>query len=243
MIRNIYITLILLTLFACDKENTFDCIKRTGDIISQDVFLEDYDKIEIYDNINLILSNDSNSTIQIRTGENLIPKVHFVVNNGILTIENKNYCNFLRNYTPVDIQVGILGTNYITLHGYGKVTNLDTLITNTLNIESKHSSGEINLTIDTYRSNIYSNGLSSFTLTGQTEHLHVGHYYNDGIFHGEMLAAEHVTVLHRGWNQINIYPIHSLDAQIENIGDLVIHHMPTDTTISIIHIGELLFSL
>ena len=74
--------------------------------------------------------------------------------------------------------------------------------------------GDVNLLLDTKRMYIVSNSLGSVTLSGQTDILSVGYYYNDAWFYGEYLKADSVFIDHTGYNKIRVRPSISLKGQI-----------------------------
>ncbi len=87
-----------LLFISCDKEEAWDCIKSTGEITTETRILENFNKIVLYDNINLWMIQDSTAYIEITAGKNLIPKISIEIENGILIIKNENKYNWLRSY-------------------------------------------------------------------------------------------------------------------------------------------------
>ena len=84
-----------LSLAQCGKDDG-TCISSTGKTIIQDRSGLDYHYVEVYDNINLILTQDSvNTGIKVEAGENLIDGITTEIDSGRLVLRNSNTCNWL----------------------------------------------------------------------------------------------------------------------------------------------------
>ena len=59
-------------------------------------FLNSFNKINIGEKFDLVLTQDTNQTEQVKitAGSHIINQIITKVNNNTLTIENKNTCNF-----------------------------------------------------------------------------------------------------------------------------------------------------
>jgi hypothetical protein len=59
------ICIISLLLFSCNKENAWDCIQTTGDIVSETREVNGFCYIRLEDNINLIITQDSIESVRL----------------------------------------------------------------------------------------------------------------------------------------------------------------------------------
>jgi hypothetical protein len=133
---------------SCSKEKTFDCIKSTGDIKKEDRYFDNFSKIYVDDNINVILVQSLPGKIIVEAGENLLPKIKSEQDGSSVRIQNKNTCNWVRSYKKaMNIYVGADQVKNIILEGYGTISNGETIKTDTLGITSL-TFGEIDLTIE-----------------------------------------------------------------------------------------------
>src|SRR5690242_20273176 len=85
-----------LLLFSCKKESLFDCFKSTGDIVTERRNIGTFTETIIYNNVNVIIVQDSLTYLEINAGENLLPLITTEIRNGKLIIENNNKCNWVR---------------------------------------------------------------------------------------------------------------------------------------------------
>src|SRR3954465_11217106 len=88
----------LIFFSSCKKENRCDCIKRTGDIVTEIRSLKAFDRLQVEENVNVFLTQDSIQEVKVEAGEHLISLVETAIVDGTLTIRNKNKCNWARAY-------------------------------------------------------------------------------------------------------------------------------------------------
>ncbi len=224
--NNIYFSCICIALLACNSENAFDCIKKTGPVVVDALSISDFDKISLHDNINLILVSGSDMMVQIEAGKNLISKISFKVTDKTLIIENLNTCNWVRDYKAINVYVTNPSLVEVHMHGYGSVISKDTLHTGYLTIISTDSPGDVNLVIEADALYIVSNHLANFTITGSLDFLRVGFYFNDSKFYGKNLQVKKIELNHNGINTIMISPSDQLTGIIGNTGNVEIYSNP-----------------
>ena len=54
-----FISALVLLFSACKKENRCDCIKRTGDIISEVRTVKAFDRLQVEQNVNVFITEDN----------------------------------------------------------------------------------------------------------------------------------------------------------------------------------------
>jgi len=128
---------ICLSFCACNKDTAFDCVKTTGEISTEDRYFSGFKKIIMEDNINLILVQNLPDKIIIEAGKNLLPKISVKQDGTTLTIENKNSCNWVRNYdAPIKVYVGANYVKEVIQNGYGKLETVEEVETDTLRFQA-----------------------------------------------------------------------------------------------------------
>lgn len=125
---------VLSMLSSCAKEIT-DCTKGRGKPSSERRVLPAFNKVEVYDKIDLILEKDSlQPEYAVLEGwKNLLPSISLQVKDGTLQIHDNNTCNFVRdldNRTTVKLYIHNL--NHIGVFDDAGITtskklNLDSL--------------------------------------------------------------------------------------------------------------------
>ena len=102
-IKNIFRIIVPLTfgigfvMNSCKKENLGDCFKGTGTIETRIREVSDFKNVIVKDKIDLYVTQGPNYEVKIEAGKNLHMNIRTTVNNGTLTIENVNKCNFVRS--------------------------------------------------------------------------------------------------------------------------------------------------
>ncbi|MFH1321764.1 MAG: DUF2807 domain-containing protein, partial [Bacteroidota bacterium] len=168
VVRTLYsITLIILLFSSCKKENEGDCFISTGEIIKKEVSTGEFSEIDVYDNINLLITQDTFNNVVIEAGENLIPFIITQVEDGRLTIRNNNRCDLVRSYKKKEVNVFATtnGIKRIIHNGYGWIKNTDTLINDAIDI-SVNSYGDVELTVKVNYSHIDTHSGGDIILKG-----------------------------------------------------------------------------
>ncbi|TAL61462.1 MAG: DUF2807 domain-containing protein [Bacteroidetes bacterium] len=175
---------------SCNKENRWDCIKRTGKVATESRTISPFTKIRVRGNVDVFIKQGTTQEVSIEAGNNLIPLIKTEVDSGILEIDNKNLCNWARSYKRGNINVYITmpTLRFLWNLGSGLVKSDDTITCDTLDIWA-HQSGDVDLTVNA--SVIYTNmhTTADLTLHGKTNILgswHVG----EGYLHCEELQTE-----------------------------------------------------
>jgi hypothetical protein len=247
MKKLVYI-LVLGLLFTCDNEDANDCFQKSGNIIQQEVVVDDFEKIYVNRNIELILKEATETQVIIETGENLLNDVEVVVINNQLRVTDNNTCNFVRDYEPTRVYVSApnitdirSSTQFdILSDGVLNYNNLK-LFSEDSNSESEFTMGDFRLQVNSIDLRITSNNLSSFYISGETNKLTVGFYSGTGRFEGANLNAQEVTVFHRGSNDMIVNPQASLKGDLYGTGDLISKNHPPIVEVEQFYTGELIF--
>ncbi len=131
--------------FSCKKENMGDCFKSTGDISVEYRTLAAFDTIEVDDNVNVFITNDTFFEVKVEAGENLIPLVKTKVENNTLKINNDNTCNWVRSFEiPINVYVTMPTPGALYSLGVGNIKSLNALTDRTLIIKMTNS-GDVDL--------------------------------------------------------------------------------------------------
>src|SRR3972149_5567093 len=82
---------------ACKKDKP-DCFKSTGDLVREQREVGDFSSMEVYNNVNVVISQDTLNQVIIEAGENLLEEITTEINGATLVIRNNNKCNWVRSY-------------------------------------------------------------------------------------------------------------------------------------------------
>jgi hypothetical protein len=179
----IYVLFIITALLcACKKENMFDLVKGTGKRIVEIRQLPPFTKIYLKDNVNVFITPGS-QYVKVEAGEKLVPLVRTRVEDDILYIEDDNKFNWARSYKKgvINVHISMPTLRYIWHYGSGNVYGNDTLICDTLDVETRET-GNVELTVKAHIIYTHLHGTSDVTLKGKSDlmgsfHMGEGYFY------------------------------------------------------------------
>jgi hypothetical protein len=143
-------------LWSCNKEEAPDCLQTAGKYETELRTLTAFDQIELRDYIQIELYDSTETFIEVTGPRNLLTDVKTEVTNGLLKIENKNTCNFVRSYKN-KITVRIYAPSFpdIQNYGTGDIKSINTLTSSYFKIENRKAGGVISLTLNVDSAALY----------------------------------------------------------------------------------------
>ena len=237
----IFIVLILSPLYWSCENTSFDCIKNTGSQISANLEVPEFHGILAYDGINIFIKEGDHQKVSLEIGENLLEDVEVTVDaDGNLVVKNNNTCNWVRSYQDINLRITVDSLVSIKQFGFGTIRSTGKLTFPSLTIEAKEGVGDIHLEVENQDVYLVSNSIANFYLTGSTESLKIGNYYNNGRFLCKELTAQKASINHLGSNSIEINVTESLNGARDGVGDLVYYGNPETVEVAIRGKGTLL---
>lgn len=133
--------------FSCKKENMCDCMKGTGDIITENREVIPFNKIYMQDNINLYISIDSTYSVRVEAGTNLLSSIFTEVIDSCLYLRNENRCNWVRSFkNKINVYISCTKLREIMRNkASGNVYTMDTIYSDLFEVNSYNGGGEVNL--------------------------------------------------------------------------------------------------
>lgn len=230
-------------LFSCKKEGPA-CIKSTGTNTVQIRTITSFNNIELSEDINLILQQDTIESITVSGGENLLNYVETSVEGTTLFIKNKNKCEWLRDYEKekIDVIVHFKDLTKLTYTGSGDVTNTDTLHLNDFEILSQYASGSINLYVDAdeFYSKV-SDGTVDITIKGRSNLSYIYSAAVGRIDHSGLISPN-AGVYNEGTGFVKIYANTHMNVQLYGSGNIYSYGNPSTITKDIRGKGKLINS-
>jgi len=246
--KKIILIFIGILLLSCDNENANDCFQKTGAIITQEIEVENFTKIKVNRDVELILKEGPIQKVVIETGENLLNDVSIVVMGEQLILTENNTCNFVRDYNVTKVYVTapniteIISSTQFTISSDG-ILNYESI--NVLSEDYYDSSiiavGTIILELNSQNIKVVGNNLTTFNMSGVTESLNVNFAAGDGVFYGASLIANEVSVFHRGTNNIIVNPQNVLEGRLVSTGNLIAVNQPPVVDVEVLYTGNLIF--
>lgn len=142
-------TLFLLSLLffvACKKET---CFGEAGPVTSVVRAAAAFHEIDVYDDINVVLTQDTVEKIRIVAPEHLEPNIATQIQNGILTLKNETTCAWLRKASEkITVYVHLKNIDKVIYAGSGTIRSANTLIAGNIGFYSETGAGNIDVTLN-----------------------------------------------------------------------------------------------
>ena len=219
---NILFALAILLHLSCKKENLCDCLKGTGEIVTEERVLTDFNKIYIEDDINLVLQEDTQNFLNVEAGENLIKLIKTEIKDSCLYLRNDNKCNWMRSFkNKVNVSLHYKKLEYITyFKASGNVSNNGTLHSSFLQVDDYNGSGKITLNVDVQTSH-YSlhTGPADIFISGNTD---IAYLYSagNGVADLRNMTAGGMYMNNKSTNSCYVNATNTLEVEIGYIGDV-----------------------
>lgn len=221
------IILIVHLAYGCQKPG---CIESAGALTTQERILPPFSKIELDDNIDLVLVQGDSEKMEITAPKNILPNIQANITNDVLSITNQTECRWLRNPDEkIKIRLYFKNISNFEYKGSGNVTNEDTLRLGSFWINSETGAGVIELKV-----NIGDLGVillkenATMILHGYSEHCST--FTNPrGILNLSDLKAKKMYIIYAGLADTHIQVSDELDATIRYKGNVYCKGYPTIT--------------
>lgn len=215
----------VLLLSSCGKDSR--CGKSTGKIQTVVRDLTAFDKLNIYDKIQLELKPSTVNRATITCGENLMNYIITENSGNELTIRDDNNCNFLRSYKK-EIKIVLEYTNLSKIYSVaaGTVSSKDTIKQSYFEVVGEGCSGDFNLLLKTDSCRfILHTGNTNLYLKGQST---ISYFYSGGttIIDAGNLQSVQCFSNNSGSGDFTLNAISYLYAQIEDQGSVYYYGNP-----------------
>lgn len=242
--------LILVIFSSCDSEDTGDCFQKAGAITTEEVIVDQFSEIIVYDKVKLFIEQGEQKVL-IETGENLRNEVTAEVVDGRLILRNENDCNLVRNYELTKIYVTVPDLTYLRHAGNLPLESIGTLAFKNLWLVSEnqdqdievYTNGDFKLDLQVENLRITNDNYSHYFLTGTVENFDGFFAAGDGRLEARDLVVQHYDLFHRGTNKLILNPQQSLKGDIFSYGDIISVNRPPVVDVEEHFKGKLIFDI
>lgn len=224
----IYI-LIIITLFSCGKDSS--CLKSTGKkSVDFRAISSEIEHIELKNDIDLVLTQDSVASVRVEGGENMLPYVRIRQNGNTLEIKDDNKCNFLRSYKKdITVYLSLPNIKSIDYTGHGNITSTNILQLDSLFFETRNGTGSIHLQIEAKKVDfLLHTGPSDITLVGKADNVFL-FSSGGGWFFCKDLIGRNVHINQDGAGDIITTATETLLTELTSIGNIDYYGNPVVT--------------
>ena len=224
-----YIIGVSILFLSCSKDDGAGCFSSTGKIIEEFRFLDDFHKIELYDNVNVFLiQSDSNYAI-VEAGKNVIDGVKTDVSeSGCIKIQNVNNCNWIRSYEkPLNVYLYYSYVDTIEYRSIGDIVSNNLMQTDDLYVNVYEGAGKININVESHR--VYCGihyGTADIIISGKCG---IKYLYSAGfgVMDCRDLECTFAYVNNKGSNNMYVNSTGALNVAISGLGDVYYNGSPS----------------
>jgi hypothetical protein len=247
--KNFGIILAILLIFGCTSERAPGCLQQSGEIISEEIVVADFEEIQVFDDVKLILEQGPQTKVQIKTGKNLLANISAEVIGNRLELRNESDCKLFREKDLVEVYVSTLNLTWLHNSSYKKIESRGTLKFPDLWLRSInqerdpeiYTNGDFELDLEVENLRITSDHISNFYLSGTVENFNLFIANGDARIEAGELQAQHIELLHRGSNKLILNPRQSISGDIYSFGDVIAKNRPAQVRVTEHYSGRLIF--
>lgn len=246
--KNIIYILSICLFSACNSDKVSDCFQNAGDIIQQEFEVSPFNKITVFQRIELILTEGPIESVTVETGEYLMNDIKVYVEEGRLILKDENGCNLTREYGITKVFVSapsiteIRNSSGLTMRSDGVLNypNLILVSEDFVEEDAYHTDGDFNIQVNCNSLDVVTNNLSNIFVSGSVNDLTIGFYAGDSRFEGANLVAQNIEIFHRGSNDMILNPQLSLTGEIRSTGDVIVVNEPETLNVQQFYTGQLI---
>jgi hypothetical protein len=107
-----------------------------------------FSEIDVYDNISIILKQDTTEGITIQAGANLQPYIKADIVNNVLSFRNTSGCSWLKGASEtITAYVSVKTLAILNLHGSGNISSVNTLTNSQIAVNAWEAASDVQLDI------------------------------------------------------------------------------------------------
>lgn len=241
--------LLVVLLFGCDSDKGWDCTKTAGKLVQQEVPLGMFDKVTVWEGIQLFVQEGEEQKVVVESGANLINDIDVKVSDGRLELKNNTSCDILRDYGLTKVYVTSPNITEIRNSSEQTVESIGVLAYPLLSLSSEdygqegsyYNTGDFVLELDVEMLRVVANGYSHFYLSGKAQDASFGLYAGDCRIYSENLIVQNLNVYHRSTGPMVVNPQESIRGQIVSLGDVISKNRPPIVEVEELYRGRLIF--
>lgn len=211
----------MLLATACSKMNPGDCFTGTGEVTTEKRDAAAFRYLHLYNNVDVYLTYGPAYSIEVHAGKNILQGIKTQVNDNTLTIKNENTCNWVRSYEkPIEVYISTPTLDSIVYQASGNLTSTNQFITDSLKLDVLEGAGTIDLNIVAERSTYnLQYGTVGLNVKGRS---HISYVYSGAYGPANLrnLWTVYTFLTNNSTNSCYVWANYTLDAKIENVGDV-----------------------
>jgi hypothetical protein len=213
-IQFLFLSLFLVGSSSC-VINLQDTIYGSGDVITEDRSVSDFNKLKVSSGIDVIIKYGDSESLEIKADDNLIEHIKTEVEDGTLKIyTNKN----LRKARSMTVYLEYKKLNSIRISSAGDVSGQNKMVTDKLKIDIS-SAGDLDLEVEAEEIICDISSSGDARLHGTAEYLEAD-LSSAGDLHAYELIVENCDVSCSSAGDARVYATEELDLRCSSAGNI-----------------------
>ncbi len=240
---------LFILLISCEKPS--ECIESTGKTITKDIAVTAFNRVEVYQGIEVVITQGSEYKVEIETGENLIGDIEVTQTGSVLKLIDNSTCNWVRQYGQTKVKIIAPNIEEIYSKSDRNISSNGILSYPILRLFSLDKDGDgkngagtsdFILNLNTTELVIQTNTVSRFFISGETIDANFNFYAGDPRIEAQNLSAQNITIYHRGSNDMIVKPIQNVSGKLLSTGNVILKNNPTSNTLTAYYKGQVIFN-
>lgn len=256
MKKHIALLSLILVFMSCEKPS--DCVESTGAIITKDIAVTPFNRIEVLQGIEMIITQGPEYKVQIQTGENLMDGIEVIQNGTVISLKDNTTCNWVREFGQTKVYVTAPNIEEIYSKTERNISSNGVLTYPTLRLFALDSdgdgregagTGDFFITLNNANPNgptgqlvIQNNNVARFFISGQTDDAIIDFYAGDGRIEAPNLTVQKIQVFHRGSNDMILKPMQSIIGKMVSTGDIILMNHPPIVNVEQLYQGQIIYN-
>jgi len=229
---------LIIALAGCKKKG---CFESSGPTTISLRTAASFTQIDAYDNISIVLKQDTAESITIEAGAHLQPYIKTDIANNTLTLRNNSGCSWLKGPSEtITAYVSVKSLAGMNLHGSGNISSVNTLTGASIFIYAYEAASAVRLSINTVSSTfLIRDENAEYIISGQTGYANV-YCGEKGTMKLQGLQAETMDLDHRSIFDAFIWVTGTLNARVQYKGNVYYKGTPPGINYAHYNDGRLL---
>jgi hypothetical protein len=249
MKKYILLVSLFLAIISCEKPS--ECVESTGAIITKEVAVTAFNRVEVYKGIELIVTQGPEYKVEVQTGENLMENIDVTQNGTVLSLKDNTTCNWVRDFGQTKVYITAPNIEEIYSKSERNISSNGVLTYPILRLFSLDSdgdgvegagTGDFFININNAQLVIINNNVSRYYISGQTGEALLNLYAGDGRIEAQNLTAQTIKVYHRGSNDMIVRPIQSITGKLVSTGNVVLMNNPSVVNVEQLYQGQVIYN-
>ena len=246
-----YIALFSLILVFVSCEKPSDCIESTGDIITKEIAVTPFNRIEVLQGIEMIITQGPQYKVQVQTGENLMNNIEVIQNGSVLSLKDVSTCNWVREFGQTKVYITAPNIEEIYSKTERNISSNGVLTYPILRLIAFDSevdgregagTGDFFINVNNLQLVIQNNNVARFFISGQTNDAIIDFYAGDGRVEAPNFTIQTVKVFHRGSNDMILKPMQSITGKMVSTGDIILKNHPPIVNVEQLYQGQIIYN-